>query len=78
MKRTTYVLKYCERCGALGVRRNDSAESYCGPCGQILVNYSPARDNRQHTRRLSTQAASPTMLPRQGKDAAALPARGTR
>lgn len=37
---TAYELKYCERCGALGLRRSKSAESYCRPCGQILVNYS--------------------------------------
>ena len=44
MKRSTYELKYCERCGALGLRPSHSPETYCGPCGQILINYSfPAR-----------------------------------
>lgn len=37
---TTYELKYCERCGALGMRRSDSSESYCRPCGKILTTYS--------------------------------------
>ena len=38
MSITTYELKYCERCGSLGLRRSQSAESYCEPCGQVLVS----------------------------------------
>jgi hypothetical protein len=44
MEGTVYELKYCERCGALGLRRSKSAETYCRPCGQVLVNYSLSGD----------------------------------
>jgi len=40
MQETAYELKYCERCGSLGLRRCQSSETYCEPCGQILINYS--------------------------------------
>jgi hypothetical protein len=40
MQAITYELKYCERCGSLGLRRCQSDEMYCAPCGQILINYS--------------------------------------
>jgi hypothetical protein len=33
-----YELKYCERCGSLRLRRADSAETYCQPCGRALFN----------------------------------------
>ena len=35
---TAYELKYCERCGSLGLRRVLSAETYCRPCGHVLTN----------------------------------------
>ena len=41
MEPTTFELKYCERCGALGVRRLHSSESYCEPCAQVLTHYLP-------------------------------------
>ena len=37
----TFELKYCERCGALGVRHSESSESYCEPCGRVLSEASP-------------------------------------
>jgi len=40
MQSITYELKYCERCGSLGLRRADSANIYCKPCGQALENLS--------------------------------------
>jgi hypothetical protein len=40
MQLTTYELKYCERCGSLRLRRAESAETYCEPCGQMLANFS--------------------------------------
>ncbi|MGB8885522.1 MAG: hypothetical protein WCC87_02315 [Candidatus Korobacteraceae bacterium] len=40
MEGITYELKYCERCGTLGLRRSKSTETYCRPCGQVLVNSS--------------------------------------
>ncbi len=39
MELITYELKYCERCGSLGLRRCQSSENYCEPCGLILTNY---------------------------------------
>jgi hypothetical protein len=36
MEGTTFELKYCERCGALGLRRPHSPASYCEPCARIL------------------------------------------
>ena len=35
---TAYELKYCERCGSLGLRRVLAAETYCRPCGHVLTN----------------------------------------
>ena len=40
MQDVTYELKYCERCGSLGLRRSQSQEAYCRPCGQILNSHS--------------------------------------
>jgi len=37
MEGTTLELKYCERCGSLGVRRPDSAENYCEACARLLT-----------------------------------------
>lgn len=31
MQETAYELKYCERCGSLGLRRCQSSETYCEP-----------------------------------------------
>jgi hypothetical protein len=33
-----WELKYCERCGSLRLRRADSAETYCRPCGRALFS----------------------------------------
>jgi hypothetical protein len=44
MKNLTFELKYCERCGSLGLRRSQSPETYCRPCGQLMLNYSVAGD----------------------------------
>ncbi len=40
MQLSTYELKYCERCGSLRLRPATSAETYCGPCGQMLASHS--------------------------------------
>lgn len=54
MQETAYELKYCERCGSLGLRRRQSSETYCEPCGQILTNYSfPGDLSRQSLLRKS-------------------------
>jgi hypothetical protein len=44
MEATTFELKYCERCGTLGLRRSESTENYCEPCGRMLMNHPLARD----------------------------------
>jgi len=33
---STYELKYCERCGGLGLRRDKSGPPYCRDCEQML------------------------------------------
>ncbi len=57
MQDVTYELKYCERCGSLGLRRSQSGESYCQPCSQILNSYSIPGDRRR--RSLLRNAESP-------------------
>ena len=37
MEGTTLELKYCECCGALGLRRPHSSESYCERCARLLT-----------------------------------------
>ena len=37
MNATSLELKYCERCGALGVRRADSNHNYCRRCAGVLT-----------------------------------------
>ncbi len=37
MEATSLELKYCERCGALGLRRPQSSANYCGSCAQVLT-----------------------------------------
>jgi hypothetical protein len=60
MEGCTYELKYCERCGSLGLRRVQSAESYCRPCGQLLISSSlPAGAARRLL--LRKQPAGPPM-----------------
>jgi hypothetical protein len=64
MRPTEYELKYCERCGALGLRRAQSAETYCEPCGRILTHYSfPGAALRQSFPRKSrTKSRQPLKL----------------
>lgn len=50
MQDVTYELKYCERCGSLGLRRSQSDETYCEPCGQILNNHSIPVDAEHRSR----------------------------
>ena len=38
MQAISCELKYCERCGSLRLRRTDSADTYCQPCGRALFN----------------------------------------
>ncbi len=51
--RTQYgmELKYCERCGMLGLRVNDSNQVYCGQCEHEMseVYKAPSRESRERT-----------------------------
>jgi hypothetical protein len=64
MQATEYELKYCERCGALRLRRCPSPETYCGPCRQILNNYSfpGASERRSLLRKSRTESEPPLKL----------------
>lgn len=39
MTNDSYELKYCELCGALGLRRSKSETSYCPSCRQMLQDF---------------------------------------
>ncbi len=39
MTYSTYELKYCERCGGLGLRRNKSSLPYCCDCEQMMQRF---------------------------------------
>jgi hypothetical protein len=51
--RTQYgvELKYCERCGTLGLRCDDSNQVYCSQCAQDMseVYRAPSRESRERT-----------------------------
>jgi ribosomal protein L37AE/L43A len=40
MKYSSYELKYCERCGGLGLRRSRSGLPYCSECEQLMAPFS--------------------------------------
>ena len=42
MTYSSYELKYCERCGGLGLRRSKSGLPYCCDCEQIMRAFLPA------------------------------------
>jgi hypothetical protein len=64
MPNVTYELKYCERCGSLGLRRSQSGETYCEPCGQILTSHSlPGdADHRSRLRQPKLPVARPLQV----------------
>ncbi len=39
MTYSTYELKYCERCGGLGLRRDKSGLPYCDDCEQMMQRF---------------------------------------
>jgi len=41
MRYSSYELKYCERCGGLGLRRNQSGSPYCSDCEQMMRAFLP-------------------------------------
>jgi len=43
MRYSSYELKYCERCGGLGLRRSQSESPYCCECEQVMRAFLPRR-----------------------------------
>lgn len=41
MTYSSYELKYCERCGGLGLRRSKSGLPYCCDCEHMLRSFLP-------------------------------------
>jgi hypothetical protein len=41
MTYNSYELKYCERCGGLGLRRSKSDSPYCCDCEQMMRSFLP-------------------------------------
>jgi len=41
MRYSSYELKYCERCGGLGLRRSKSELPYCCECEQMMRAFLP-------------------------------------
>ena len=64
MEPTAYQLKYCERCGSLGLRPADSAENYCQPCEQALFKWSLPEEVRLLLRR---PPPAPAVEPHRGR-----------
>lgn len=67
MRYSSYELKYCERCGGLGLRRNQSGSPYCCDCEQMLRTFLPhppaaakAGQLRRIVHRLQPRAVAPT------------------
>jgi hypothetical protein len=49
MTYSSYELKYCERCGGLGLRRSQSGLPYCCDCQQMLQRFlvrPPSADDK--------------------------------
>ena len=55
MTYSSYELKYCERCGGLGLRRSKSGPPYCSDCEQMMRSFMP---------RSATGNAAPAQLRR--------------
>jgi len=62
MQAITYELKYCERCGALRLRRADSGGAYCRHCQGVLFNL-PAKQALQSTLLLRKPRAAKKRVP---------------
>jgi hypothetical protein len=60
----TYELKYFERCGALGMRRPATKDTYCQLCEQILTkSFSPeALSRRPRLRRGTKRPRAPLQM----------------
>ena len=62
MEDITFELKYCERCGALGLRRSQSSETYCEPCGQLLMSHAAPGEWARQLARRSLRSAGRRLL----------------
>lgn len=56
MQSIAYELKYCERCGTLGLRRTACEQSYCEPCEQALLNFDLSRQTPWLSRLLARKS----------------------
>ena len=52
-------LKYCERCGALGLRTAGSDSPFCAGCSRVLTGQSPNRRLATQVHRLPQAAQHP-------------------
>ena len=63
MEQGTYELKYCERCGSLGMRRAHSSDTYCESCAQILTHsFLPGATSRRPRAQTRNQKALPLQI----------------
>ncbi len=67
MRYSSYELKYCERCGGLGLRRSRTNAPYCCDCEQMLQAFQHApqgvTETSAHLRRIVRHPAAPTLVP---------------
>ena len=54
-------LKYCERCGALWVRRAGQEESYCPACIDEMEDLPRAKDRNKARRKLPRRPQEPDL-----------------
>ena len=57
-------LKYCERCGGLGLRRRDSGQIYCNACEEkMALMYKAPRKQRVRSKRVEEERDKLQALP---------------
>ena len=66
-------LKYCERCGALWVRRSGGEESYCAGCAAYIEELPKPKPRRTRQSRLKRKRAGTNL---QASATEGMPARG--
>jgi hypothetical protein len=61
MDTTKFELKYCELCGALGLRHTETSENYCRSCEELLTQRVVARHSsrRGPTAKPNSESALP-------------------
>ena len=73
MRYSSYELKYCERCGGLGLRRSNSGLPYCCDCEQMMQGFSlqPSASNTAGQLRRIVHRLGNRISPRPGALSAA-------